>query len=447
MLTANFNAYASYVTDSLHQWDINHVLTVTGLNLSVAPEVHFSNADMDRAIVRQATMTNHVVSVNIPNSVLQDPLTIHAYVGIYEGDTFKVVEKIEIPVIPRTKPSDYQIQDNDEEIYSFNALENLFNNTVRASIEKYEAAETDLEQSKRYYDTAADTLENAFDALENASSKFDEATANFEQTAALGLASFRNLLDNSDFTNPINQRGVTGGTLGNYAYFLDRWSSVGDGLTYSLDSNGLTCTAGKIRQVHIADRFLGKTLTLAYRDASSNVYCMTFDVPSEATPQTIKEETLGNTKISVYFNTNGYFTVQAMINASVTFKNIALYEGAYTAETLPPYLPKDYVVELAECQRYYLPFAVALWPCGNGYVSGNGGRCVIPIPRKMRALPSIIGGEAWQHITPNGYTGDYTATVAEMTDTHIRIHTSGTSSTQVPASFQTKTDAAFSADL
>lgn len=124
MLTVNFNAYDSYVTDSLYQWDLNQVLRVTGLNLVVVPEVHFSNANMDRAIVRQASMENHVVSVEIPNSLLQDPLTINAYIGIYEGDTFKVVEKIAIPVIRRKRPSDYQIEDADEEIYSFKALEN-----------------------------------------------------------------------------------------------------------------------------------------------------------------------------------------------------------------------------------------------------------------------------------------------------------------------------------
>ena len=31
----------------------------------------------------------------------------------------------------------------------------------------------------------------------------------------------------------------------------------------------------------------------------------------------------------------------------------ALYEGEYTAETLPEYQPKGYGAELAECQRYY----------------------------------------------------------------------------------------------
>ena len=74
MIQANFSAYAKYVTDSLYQWDIDQVLKVTGLNLTVAPEVHFSNANMDRAIVRQAELKNHIVTVNIPNSMLQEPL-------------------------------------------------------------------------------------------------------------------------------------------------------------------------------------------------------------------------------------------------------------------------------------------------------------------------------------------------------------------------------------
>lgn len=128
MIKANFSAYNSYVTDSLHQWDLDQVLSVTGLNLTVAPEVHFSNANMDRAIVRQATMSNHVANVSIPNSLLQDPLRIYAHIGIYEGTTFKVVELVEIPVVPRKRPADYQIQDSDEEIYSFKRLENAIAN-------------------------------------------------------------------------------------------------------------------------------------------------------------------------------------------------------------------------------------------------------------------------------------------------------------------------------
>lgn len=50
MIKANFSAYSKYVTDSLNQWGLNQVLQVSGLNLVDAPEVHFSNANTDRAI-------------------------------------------------------------------------------------------------------------------------------------------------------------------------------------------------------------------------------------------------------------------------------------------------------------------------------------------------------------------------------------------------------------
>ena len=133
MIKANFNTYASYVTDNLYQWDLNRVLSVSGLNLTVAPEVHFSNSNMDRAIVRQSTLENHIVKVNIPNSLLQDPLTINAHIGIYEGSTFKVIELVQIPVIPKKRPLDYKIETSDEEIYSFEALKNDIANTVKIS--------------------------------------------------------------------------------------------------------------------------------------------------------------------------------------------------------------------------------------------------------------------------------------------------------------------------
>lgn len=128
MIKANFNSYNAYVTDTVYQWDLGRKLVINGLNLTVAPEVHFSNANMDKAIVRQSTLKDHIVSVAIPNSLLQEPLPIKAHIGVYEGDTFKVIELVEIPVIPKAKPLDYTIENTDEEIYSFNRLENMIKN-------------------------------------------------------------------------------------------------------------------------------------------------------------------------------------------------------------------------------------------------------------------------------------------------------------------------------
>ena len=130
MLYVNFNAYANYVTDSLYQWDINQDLIINGLNLPTAPEIHFSNAGMNGAIVRQSTVDDGVIIARIPNSLLQHPLTIRAYVGVYEGDTFKIVECLEIPIISRPMPLNYTFVDSDDEIYSFNRLENQIANIV-----------------------------------------------------------------------------------------------------------------------------------------------------------------------------------------------------------------------------------------------------------------------------------------------------------------------------
>lgn len=191
MVKANFNAYASYVTDSVYQWDLNHVLSVSGLNLTVAPEVHFSNANVDRAIVRQATLKNQIVSVQIPNSLLQDPLTILAHIGIYENGTFKVVEVISIPVIPRKRPADYQIQDKDEEIYSFKALENKIKNAVNigelravtARIDNLIANNNDTEGNAELVDMRTDEDGNTYDSAGSASRSKSKLLKKFDEGA------------------------------------------------------------------------------------------------------------------------------------------------------------------------------------------------------------------------------------------------------------------------
>lgn len=118
-----------YSVDPLYQWDVNQVLTIYGLSLSKIPEIHFTNSAMERAIVRQATMNDAgVITVNVPNSLLQKPYKITAYVCIYEGETFETLYKIEIPVKARKAPADYMFIDDAGEIYSFNELENMISN-------------------------------------------------------------------------------------------------------------------------------------------------------------------------------------------------------------------------------------------------------------------------------------------------------------------------------
>ena len=120
-----------YTVDKLYQWDINQTLQIYGLSLASIPEIHFTNSAMDGAIVRQAQMNGAgVITADIPNSLLQKPNKITAYVCVYAGDTFETLYTINIPVKARQKPNDYTIEDNDEEIYSFKELDNRTNNLM-----------------------------------------------------------------------------------------------------------------------------------------------------------------------------------------------------------------------------------------------------------------------------------------------------------------------------
>lgn len=140
-----------YTVDTLYQWDKNQTLKIVGLAIASIPEIHFTTEAMDRAIVRQASKDDvGIITVDVPNSLLQKPYTIKAYICIYEGETFKTEYAINIPIKARKKPNDYTLE-NDVEVYSFNALENLVNNTLVEANRKYDEA---ISQSKADYDSA-----------------------------------------------------------------------------------------------------------------------------------------------------------------------------------------------------------------------------------------------------------------------------------------------------
>lgn len=135
----------TYTVEPLYQWDKNQTLEIRGLSLTSIPEIHFANDAMSCAIVRQAAMNAAgVITAGVPNSLLQKPYTVVAYVCHYVGGTFETLYKLEIPVKARTKPGDYTLE-GDDEVYSFNAIENQVANLqtkVEAATKTAKAAET-----------------------------------------------------------------------------------------------------------------------------------------------------------------------------------------------------------------------------------------------------------------------------------------------------------------
>lgn len=191
MIYASFKKYGSYETDSLNQWDKNQTLTVQGLDLESNPEVRFSNFDMQRAIVKIGSYVDGVLTVGIPDSLLQSAYTIRADICIREDNRVNTIETVLIPVIPGVKPEDY-VLDTGDEVYSFVELESkvanaipveTFNQTVAGLVDKptFEETVADLTTKEEFSEGVADLVSNEklLEALEGVvSNETFEATLN-----------------------------------------------------------------------------------------------------------------------------------------------------------------------------------------------------------------------------------------------------------------------------
>ena len=211
-----------------------------------------------------------------------------------------------------------------------------------------------------------------------------------------------NLLDNSDFRNPVNQRGQTSYT--GAVYGIDRWEGTTSISALTVNDGYVTFGAGDTFNQH--RQFInndevnlyGKTVTVACEDSSGNVYCASGVCPN-ATPSSntyIGANSVNGGLVRLVFDTSSNIYIQIYHSAStISLRWVALYEGAYTAETLPPYVPKGYVAELAECQRYYQKFSYDLSNNAINHVTGYATRMPVVYPQSMRITPTVILEKNW----------------------------------------------------
>lgn len=180
-----------------------------------------------------------------------------------------------------------------------------------------------------------------------------------------------NLLNNSYFvTPPVNQRGQTVYKFDD-GYTIDRWRLHWTGEGQVTVKNGCIELYRPTHNVYLfqhpenPETMVGKTYTVAAKcryngtigwiDSTQRIYApevhwddwgiltYTFTVGS-ATPEE-----------------SGMYGVEIKNSANLSFEIawVALYEGSYTAETLPPYVPKGYAAELMSCLRYLHRFRSA----------------------------------------------------------------------------------------
>lgn len=134
----------------------------------------------------------------------------------------------------------------------------------------------------------------------------------------------RNLLDNSDFRNPVNQRGQTSYT-GN-GYSIDRWKSGSSNSALTVNDGYITITGSNYVQY-----------IPGHKDGTFSAFA--------------KNISGGLVQLATGYDAS---LSARYVNIPVgSWAWAALYEGEYTAETLPEYQPKGYAAELMECKRYY----------------------------------------------------------------------------------------------
>ena len=193
----------------------------------------------------------------------------------------------------------------------------------------------------------------------NAPTEDTEAATRGYTLGLVKKAAPRNLLDNSDFTHFVAQAGI-GGSHGTQAYAGDRWMLDSGEVTGEDEANGSGYTNitlnGTIRQI-VAD-------------------------PPEV--GSVFVETVSGTAEVTYADGEVTITSEGGV-----IKNVALYEGEYTADNLPVYQPKGYCAELMECMRYFFRFdydnTSIYLPCISGCKIISGFLFHVP----MRVSPTM----------------------------------------------------------
>lgn len=160
-----------------------------------------------------------------------------------------------------------------------------------------------------------------------------------------------NMLDNSNWRSKneiVNHRGQSSYNT-TWAYSIDRW--------YVPGSAGVIVNDGSLSFIAL-DQFVGPYVKSGMYTAAIGLSDGTVHVGNAYFSDAGDVVLIHNSTLDAYLqsstSSNGHprFRIQTNTDTALTALWAALYEGSYTADTLPAYQPKGYAAEMAECKRY-----------------------------------------------------------------------------------------------
>lgn len=191
-----------------------------------------------------------------------------------------------------------------------------------------------------------------------------------------------NLLDNCDFSAPVNQRGVTG-TISAAGYFYDRWRLVDGSVTIA--SGYLQLASGaKIEQRVIGHKLAGREVTVSVRlSGAATVYIGAGTFPTAVGTVNVDITSIGTATLG-YHADYMYLQLSASDVRQITMVKMEV-GGISSLETDPPV---DYDSELFKCQ-YFLQ-ALGSYPIFYGYTyDSTTAYFSMQLARKMRVKPTL----------------------------------------------------------
>lgn len=240
-------------------------------------------------------------------------------------------------------------------------------------------------------------------------------------------------LTNGYFVRPVNQRGNATYTAAGYG--IDRWRHGNSNLTVEVADGHIRLTnnaaTGLAWQQIIDHDLSGKTLTIAICQRGGAISCGSGVVTAEAVTADTAQFSMrlvdDTGSVIVYKHANGLFSFRIFVAAGETVELLwaALYEGEYTADSLPPYRPRGYAAELAECRQYFrrIRFEATYATVGNG-MAYSATKVWINVPRdRMRiASPTVTFSTQALRLYAGSTATDTTAlTLRKVTDSFLML--------------------------
>ena len=213
-----------------------------------------------------------------------------------------------------------------------------------------------------------------------------------------GTTVAHNLLHNSNWTYPINQRGET--AYRGLKYSIDRWVvpsdtaalTVGDGFVL-IQNDSTTGTAMFTQRMTAGTLVAGRIYTAVITMNDGTVISGSATCVDGSDGVNITDTSSNLYAQIARGSSYDSFRLAVAASSYSRIKNVALYAGEYAAETPPVYLAQGFASELAACQRYFQRIGTNGTyglPLAYGHMATTTtARLVIPLAADMRTAPTM----------------------------------------------------------